>query len=100
MVKTKTKSPKKPTIRRRLTEADSAYFLKLVVIVLLSTLWIKLLTPVSWQGVPFGGFPLGALIAFVGVRLYEKNAVDRKIWFAVIVIVMILSYFVPAGIVI
>lgn len=91
---------KKQVIRDRLSEADGVYFLKLVIVVLLSTLWIKLATPVSWYGIPFGGFPIGALAALVGIRLLEKNPIDRKIWFAVLVIVTILSYFVPAGIVI
>lgn len=84
----------------RLAEADGVYFLKLIIVVLLSTLWLKLATPVSWQGIPFAAFPMGALIALVGIKLYEKNQTDRKIWFAVLVMVMILSYFVPAGIVI
>ncbi len=30
----------------------------------------------------------------------EKDPYDRKIWFAVLVVVTIISYFVPAGIVI
>lgn len=85
--------------RDRIVEADSTYFLKLVVVVILSTLWLKFATPMTWNDVPFSAFPLGALIAIVGIRLYEKDAVDRKIWYAVIVIVTILSYFVPAGIV-
>lgn len=83
-----------------LSEPDGVYFLKLVVVVLLSTLWIKLATPMSWQGIPIAAFPLGALILLVGIRLLEKNPLDRKIWFAVLLVVAIISYFVPAGIVI
>lgn len=67
---------------------------------LLGTLWLKLATPLSWNGIPFGAFPLGALIAVVGIKLYEKNQYDRKIWYAVLLVVMIISYFVPAGVVI
>ncbi len=104
MVKAKTKKTvsKKRNYRYkdRLAEADGVYFLKLVIVVLLSTLWLKFNDPVTWAGVPFGAFPLGALIALVGIRLLEKDVYDRKIWFAVLVIVTILSYFVPAGIVI
>jgi hypothetical protein len=102
MVKAK-KQIKRPihrVYRDRLAEADGVYFLKLVVVVLLSTLWLKFATPMSWNSVPLSAFPLGALIAVVGIRLFEKNAIDRKIWYAVLVIVTILSYFVPAGIVI
>lgn len=85
---------------RRLAEADGVYFLKLVVVVLLSTLWLKLAVPMSWNGIPLGAFPLGALLALVGIKLLEKDQTDRKIWFAVLVVVTIISYFVPAGIVI
>ena len=106
MVKAKTKRSKKRTVaqtvryRDRFVEADSTYFLKLVVVVLLSTLWLKLATPLNWNGIPLGGFPIGALITLVGIRLFEKDPVDRKIWFAVLVMVTVISYFVPAGIVI
>lgn len=106
MVKAKTKRTKKHTVaqtvryRDRIVEADGVYFLKLVVVVLLSTLWLKFTTPIVWGGIPFGGFPIGALIAVIGIKLFEKDSVDRKIWFAVLVMVTILSYFVPAGIVI
>lgn len=108
MTQAKTKkSPKKrpankptATIRTPIIESDSTYFLKLIVVVLLGTLWIKLQTPVSWQGVPFGGFPLGAVIGLMGIHLWEKNQTDRKIWFAALVIVTIICYFMPAGIVI
>lgn len=86
--------------RNRIVEADGTYFLKLVVVVILSTLWLKFVTPVSWNDIPLAAFPVGALIALVGIRLYERDVVDRKIWYAVIVVVTILSYFVPAGIVV
>ncbi len=106
---TKTKRPRHRTyaqnrprrrIAQRVAEADGVYFLKLVVVVLLSTLWLKFAAPVSWNGIPLGGFPLGALLALVGIKLLEKDQTDRKIWFAVLVMVTIISYFVPAGIVI
>jgi len=80
-------------------EADSTYFFKLICIVLLGTLWIKLATPLSWQGIPFGGFPLGTIIGLIGIRLFEKNPYDRRIWYAALIIVTIVCYFVPAGIV-
>jgi hypothetical protein len=86
-------------LRDSVVESDSIYFLKLVIVVILGTLWIKLQQPVSWQGIPFGGFPLGGLIALVGIHSLEKNQFDRKIWYAVLIIVTIICYFVPAGIV-
>lgn len=87
-------------VSKRLAEADGVYFLKLIIVVILSTLWLKFAVPMTWNGIPFTAFPVGALITLVGIRLLEKDVIDRKIWFAVIVIVTIISYFVPAGIVI
>ena len=111
MAQTKTKKPRHRTYaknrprvlgrpRQFIAESDGVYFLKLVMVVLLSTLWIKLATPLSWQGLPIAAFPLGALLVIVVIRLFEKNPLDRKIWFAVLLVVTIISYFVPAGIVI
>lgn len=92
--------PRRHTISKHVVETDGIYFLKLVVIVILSTLWLKLATPLNWHGIPLGGFPIGAMVTLIGIRLAEKDPYDRKIWFAVLVMVTILSYFVPAGIVI
>jgi len=86
-------------IVQRVSEADSVYFLKLVIVVVLGTLWLKFASPLSWHGVPFAAFPLGAVVGLIGIKLFEKDQFDRKIWFAVLLIVMIISYFVPAGIV-
>lgn len=87
-------------ITERVTEGDSVYFLKLVIVVVLGTFWLKFAAPLSWNGIPFAAFPLGALIGLLGIKLLEKDQMDRKIWFAVLLVVMIISYFVPAGIVI
>ena len=87
-------------VKRQVVESDGTYFLKLIIVVILGTLWLKLAQPLTWQGIPFGGFPLGAALGLVGISLIEKNQTDRKIWYAVLIIVTIVSYFVPAGIVI
>lgn len=110
----KTKTSKRTTTRSRtyarnraasarvaqvVSESDGTYFLKLIAIVILGTLWIKLQSPISWQGIPFGGFPLGLLVGLVLIKFAEKSQTDRKIWYAVLIVVAIISYFVPAGIV-
>lgn len=84
----------------KLFESDSTYFLKLVIYALLGTLWLKFATPVTVFGVPFGGVPAGMLVGLVLVRYFEKYQSNRKIWYAILLVVTIISHFVPAGIVI
>lgn len=86
--------------RKPFIEGDAVYFAKLVAVVLLATFWIKFASPMTWNGVPMSAFPLGAFVAFVFVKLFEHDRMNRKIWFAVLVVVTIVSYFVPAGVVI
>lgn len=81
-------------------ETDGTYFLKLVVFVLLGTLWLKFAQPLSWLGHLVTGIPLGMLIGLLLVNKFEKNQEDRKIWYAILLVVTIICYFVPAGIVI
>jgi positive regulator of sigma E activity len=84
----------------RLFESDSTYFLKLVVMVIFGTLWLKFQTPITWHGIPFTGLPLGILVGILVVRAFEHHQEDRKIWYAVLLVVGVISYFVPAGIII
>lgn len=81
-------------------ESDSTYFLKLVVFVLLGTLWLKFNTPLTWIGIPFNGIPIGLLAGLLLVHTFEKYQSDRKIWYAILLVVTIICYFVPAGIVV
>ncbi len=92
--------PAVATMRRQVVESDGTYFLKLIIVVILGTLWLKLVQPLSWQGIPFGGMPIGTIIGLAGISLVEKDQTNRKIWYAVLIIVTIVSYFLPAGIVI
>jgi len=110
MPKTKQKRPRTyarnraASISRRgyekVFESDGTYFLKLVVFVLLGTFWLKFAQPVTWLGIPLGGIPVGFLVGLILVNRFEKIQADRKIWYAILVVVTIICYFVPAGIVI
>lgn len=91
-------SPKK--FHERVFESDSTYFLKLVVVVLLGTLWLKFAEPYILGGFQFTAIPLGIIIGFLVVRASEHHQEDRKIWYAVLLVVGVISYFVPAGIII
>ena len=81
-------------------ETDSIYFLKLVIFVLLGTLWVKFSDPIIWLGIPLNAIPVGLLVGLLLVNKFEKHQSDRKIWYAILLIVGILCYFVPAGIII
>lgn len=84
----------------RVFESDGTYFLKLVAFTLLGTLWLKFGQPIEWLGMPFSGFPLGLVLGLLLVKKFEKYQSDRKIWYAILLVVTIICYFVPAGIVI
>lgn len=87
------------TTREAVFESDSTYFLKLVVVVLLGTLWLKFGTPIVLGGFVLNGIPLGLLVGIFLIHSYEHFQSDRKIWYACLLVVTIICYFVPAGIV-
>lgn len=87
------------TLKNQVVESDGTYFLKLVLIVLLGAFWIKFANPLSINGFMIGGIPLGCIIGLIGIHLFEKNQFDRKIWYAMIIVVTIISNFFPTGIV-
>lgn len=86
--------------RENIFESDSTYLLKLVAFVLLGTLWLKFAQPVTWFGMPLNGLPIGLLIGLMLVARFEKYQFNRKIWYAILIVVTIICYFVPAGVVI
>ena len=90
----------KTTSRKKTTEPDSTYFLKLVVIVLLGTLWLKFKQPISWNGLTGNGVPVGMFLGLLLVEKFETYQTDRKIWYAILLVVGIICYFVPAGVVV
>lgn len=83
----------------KFTESDGVFFLKLVILLVLSSFWVKLSNPLSAGNLIMTGFPLGMLVAFLLIRIYEKRVLNRKIWYSVVLIVTILSYFLPSGVV-
>jgi hypothetical protein len=70
------------------------------VFVLLGTFWLKFGQPIVWLELPITGIPVGLLVGLLLVNRFEKYQADRKIWYAILLVVGIISYFVPAGIVI
>jgi hypothetical protein len=78
--------------KRTAPPLDGAYVLKLLLYVLLGTLWIKLSNGASANvGVPVG------LIIGLAFASHEHFQIDRKIEFAVLLIAMLFGYFAPYG---
>lgn len=104
MTTKQTKKQSKPTktrhIHERVFESDGVYFLKLVAIFLLGTFWIKFNEPFMVGALQFTAIPVGVFIGFLLVRGLEKHQADRKIWYALLVVIGVISNFQAAGIVI
>jgi uncharacterized membrane protein len=81
------------------TESDSAYFLKIVLYILLGSFWLRFPAPVEIGYISFNGFPLGLLLGLLFAS-HDHFQIDRKVEYAILVIVTIITFFLPAGIVI
>jgi hypothetical protein len=81
------------------TEPDGVYFLKLVLYVVLASMWVKFSEPLLLGNFVVTGIPLGFLLGLLFAS-HDHFQVDRKIEYAILVVVAIMTYFVPSGIVI
>ncbi len=90
---------KKRRYKQLTSESDGRYFLKIVLYLVLGSIWLKFHQPLVFGAVSVNGFPIGLCIGmFFASR--DRFQVDRKIEYALLVIATILSYFLPTGIVI
>ena len=81
-------------------ESDGVYFLKLVIYFVLATFWLKFNEPFEVGAFHLTALPVGLLVGIIAVRYLEKHQTDRKIWYAVLIVIGLISYFEAAGIVI
>ena len=81
------------------TEPDSVYFLKIVLYVMLGTLWVKFGEPLRFGDLVLHALPLGLILGVIVVN-HDRFQVDRKIGYAILVVVTVMSYFLPAGIIV
>ena len=82
---------KKKSIKAK-PETDSAYFLKIVLYLILSSVWVRV-TLDSGAEYPL---PLGALLALVYAS-HDHFQIDRKIEYAMILMAMFVSFWLPIG---
>lgn len=86
--------------RENIYESDSTFLLKLVLVLLLGTFWLKFSQPLTVGDFVLSGIPLGLIVGVLIVGKFEHFQFDRKIWYVVLLVTTLISYFVPAGIVI
>lgn len=86
--------------RENIYESDGTYFLKLVLVLLLGTFWLKFASPLALGPFLIPAFPVGLLLGLFLVSKFEHFQFDRKIWYAILLLSTVVSYFLPAGIVI
>lgn len=79
-------------------EPDSVYFLKLVLYVVLGSFWLKFSQPIQIGDFLIHGFPLGLVVGILFAS-HDHFQIDRKIEYALLVLVTIITFFLPAGIV-
>lgn len=83
---------KKKKSRLQNAESDSAYFLKIVLYMMVSAAWIRVTTQ-SGAEYPI---PFGAIVALFFVS-HEHFRLDRKIEYAIILASMFISFWLPIG---
>lgn len=84
MAKTKTKRPS--------SELDGVYLLKLLLYVLLGSMWLKLSNGESISI----GLPIGFIVGLI-FSSHEHFQIDRKIEYAALLVAMLFGYFAPYG---
>ena len=89
MAKTKTKAAKRSAGSQ---DPDAVYLLKLLLYVLLGSIWLKI-GHAGHLNIPV---PLGLLIGLL-LSAHEHFRIDRKIEYAVLLVAMLIGYFAPYG---
>lgn len=79
-------------------ETDSAFLLKIVMYVILASIWIKFQTAIDVGFIGIHGVPIGLFVGLIVAR-QDRFQIDRKIEYVVLIVMTIVTYFVPAGIV-
>lgn len=74
-------------------ELDAIYFLKLVVYLLLGSLWLKITDGQTTQ-IPI---PIGFMIGLVFAS-HDHIQLDRKVGYAVLLVAMLVGFWAPFGI--
>lgn len=83
---------KKRVYKKHPHEADSKYFLKIVMYLIISSQWIRI--EFGSSSVPI---PVGAILA-IFFAMHDHFQIDRKIEFALILVGMFVAFWLPIGV--
>lgn len=86
--------------KERFYERESAFFLKLVVFLVLSAFWLRMENPIALGSMEIKAVPVGLVIALLLVLKIEKYQFNRKIWYTALILMAVLTSFTPVGIII
>lgn len=78
--------------RKQKTQTDSTYLLKLVMYMVLGSIWVKITKDGTTQ-IPI---PVGLIIGLLFAS-HEHFKVDRKIEYAILLIAMLVGFWTPIG---
>lgn len=84
--------PKKKTAKSQTTDQNGVFFLKIMLFVLVGSMWVK----ASYGSSVGVSLPIGLILALPFV-MHEHFQIDKKIEYAVIVLAMLVGYFAPFG---
>ena len=78
--------------KKQTTDQNGIFFLKLVLYVIIGSLWIKSAFGSSVQV----DLPVGLMVG-LAFAMHEHFQIDKKIEYAVLLIAMLVGYFAPYG---
>lgn len=87
MVKSKTK------IKTKKQELDSVFFLKVVMYLVLGSMWVRLVNPDMTTQLPI---PVGLLLGLVFVS-HDHFRIDRKIELSILLVASLVGFWVQTG---
>ncbi len=80
-------------------EKDGAYFLKLVLYLILGSFWLKFAAPINLGGdFLLRGLPVGLFVGLLFAS-HDHFQIDRKIEYAILLVMTTVSLFLPVGII-
>lgn len=86
--------PTKKKKTSKTSESDAAYFLKIVLYIVLGSFWLKFADPITVGSFQLFGLPAGLVLGLIFAS-HDHFQIDRKIEYAVLIIVAIVSFIVP-----